>query len=134
MVGTLPVAPVQLPIFRSRTYIRFTHLDRSLTWNEIDISITPLTNSTAQVVDTIEEIINKNEVIFQGGTIQIHIYNLNKDGENNSFYYFPGSSFTNNASARFSQFYVNFSTGEISARQYYRSSVSSTEFTKLFYR
>ena len=30
MVGTLPVAPVQLPIFRSRTYIRFTHLDSSL--------------------------------------------------------------------------------------------------------
>ena len=33
MVGTLPVAPVQLPIFRNRTYIRFTHLDNSL--NEI---------------------------------------------------------------------------------------------------
>ena len=30
MVGTLPVAPVQLPIFRNRTYIRFTHLDSSL--------------------------------------------------------------------------------------------------------
>ena len=32
MVGTLPVAPVQLPIFRNRTYIRFTHLDSSLKW------------------------------------------------------------------------------------------------------
>ena len=30
MVGTLPVAPVQLPISRSRTYIRFNHLDSSL--------------------------------------------------------------------------------------------------------
>ena len=32
MVGTLPVAPVQLPIFRNRTYIRFKHLDSSLQW------------------------------------------------------------------------------------------------------
>ena len=32
MVGTLPVAPVQLPIFRNRTYIRFAHLDSSLEW------------------------------------------------------------------------------------------------------
>ena len=31
MVGTLPVAPVQLPISRSRTYIRFNQLDSSLT-------------------------------------------------------------------------------------------------------
>ena len=30
MVGTLPVAPVQLPIFRNRTYILFNHLDNSL--------------------------------------------------------------------------------------------------------
>lgn len=30
MVGTLPVAPVQLPISRSRTYIRFDQLDSSL--------------------------------------------------------------------------------------------------------
>lgn len=30
MVGTLPVAPVQLPISRSRTYIRFNQLDSSL--------------------------------------------------------------------------------------------------------
>ena len=30
MAGTLPVAPVQLPIFRNRTYIRFTNLDSSL--------------------------------------------------------------------------------------------------------
>ena len=100
----------------------------------MDISLTPPNSPSITLIATIEEIINKNEVIFQGGTIQIHIYNLNKDGENNSFYYFPGASFTNNTSARFAQFYVNFSTGEISARQYYGSSVSSTEFTKLFYR
>ena len=37
MVGTLPVAPVQLPIFRNRTYIRFTRLDSSLI-KHIDIS------------------------------------------------------------------------------------------------
>ena len=36
MVGTLPVAPVQLPIFRSRTYIRFNKLDSSL--NNIEFS------------------------------------------------------------------------------------------------
>lgn len=30
MVGTLPVAPVQLPIFQNRTYIRFAQLDNSL--------------------------------------------------------------------------------------------------------
>ena len=33
MVGTLPVAPVQLPIFRNRTYIRFTNLDNRLNYS-----------------------------------------------------------------------------------------------------
>lgn len=40
MVGTLPVAPVQLPIFRNRTYIRFTNLDNSL--SDVSGSLTGL--------------------------------------------------------------------------------------------
>ena len=101
----------------------------------MDISLTPPNSSSTTLIATIEEIINKNEVIFQGGTFQIHIYNLNKDGENNSFYYIPGTSLSaNNTTARYIQFYVNFSTGEISARQYKGSSVDNATFTKLFYK
>lgn len=39
MVGTLPVAPVQLPISRSGTYIRFNQLDSSLEWKLLGKSV-----------------------------------------------------------------------------------------------
>ena len=106
----------------------------SLAWNEMDISITPQNSNTPTVIATIEEIIGKNEVIFQGDIYQIHIYNLNKDGENTSMFYFPGTSVQPGGFSRYIQFYTNFSTGEIRARQYYGSSTSSLTFTKLFYR
>ena len=53
MVGTLPVAPVQLPIFRSRTYIRFTHLDSSLETNveELITGVWAIYNKSMVVLD-----------------------------------------------------------------------------------
>ena len=56
MVGTLPVAPVQLPIFRNRTYIRFNKLDNSLAGlseileTEISLPFTATKNAEAHVI------------------------------------------------------------------------------------
>ena len=47
MVGTLPVAPVQLPIFQNRTYIRFNHIDSSL------ITVNTITHTSNTDIRTI---------------------------------------------------------------------------------
>ena len=46
MVGTLPVAPVLLPISRNRTYIRFDHLDSSLYSLDYDNAVTLTPNAS----------------------------------------------------------------------------------------
>lgn len=113
---------------------QINEINSSLAWNEMDISITPPNTNTPTIIATIEEIIGKNEVIFQTDVWQIHIYNLNKDNYNSSMCYFPGGKITGDDFAKFIQFYVNFSTGEIKARQYKGTSTSNVTFTKLFYR
>ena len=65
MVGTLPVAPVQLPIFRSRTYIRFTHLDSSL--NEkgnVELLYTSDILTTDKTVTLTNDLSKYQELIF----------------------------------------------------------------------
>ena len=61
MVGTLPVAPVQLPIFRNRTYIRFAHLDSSL--EELKSTWKLLGSSSGTTALTLPD--NFNELIVE---------------------------------------------------------------------
>ena len=67
MVGTLPVAPVQLPIFRSRTYIRFTHLDSSLT----DLGgFKPVINETTGEITGYKTTIGGADTVFPFSSIE----------------------------------------------------------------
>ena len=106
MVGTLPVAPVQLPIFRNRTYIPFSHLDSSLggltfgkdgegnygyfgadgsliPFNKVvEGEITTSTSNTTKITLGFKPKILivwtfKNDNIYGSGTNVVHIYNEN---------------------------------------------------------
>ena len=111
-------------------------VNSSLEWNEIDVNITPPNVSPSATVATIKELIGKSEVIFQSGSIQINIRNKNENGESGSFYFMPGANLdpTDYGYAKYILISVNFSTGEIKARQYKGSAASTSTFTKLFYR